>query len=283
MRPLSKFTFTITAAFAVSAAFFPLNAKEPATSQPDANATPVVVELFTSEGCSSCPPADQLLSKIGATQPINGARVIPLSFHVDYWDRLGWRDPFSSKEATARQYAYAEVTRSDRVYTPQMVVNGTESFIGNNAHKARTSISSAAAQSPRFDIEISDILIATDPEGVLTLRSNVRLDSQTVSNTPQRVMVAVTENDLDVDIPRGENRGLTLHHDHVVRAIRQESTFDPTTWDTMELEIAIPMQTDWKVENLSLVVFVQDPVSAQILGADAQVVQKSSVNRQTSP
>ncbi len=95
--------------------------------------TPVIVELFTSEGCSDCPPADTLLEKLIATQPIAGAEIIGLGQHVDYWDRLGWKDRFSSAALTARQQLYQTRFGTESIYTPQMVVDGRAEFVGSDA------------------------------------------------------------------------------------------------------------------------------------------------------
>ena len=109
-----------------------------------ANATPVLVELFTSEGCSSCPPADEVLSKLEKTQSIHGVEVIALGEHVDYWNKLGWPDPYSLAEFSTRQNNYADAFGRDSVYTPQMIVDGQDEFVGSDSSKARQSIKKAA-------------------------------------------------------------------------------------------------------------------------------------------
>jgi hypothetical protein len=107
---------------------------------------PVVVELFTSEGCSSCPPADALLARLDKTQPVEGAEVIPLAMHVDYWNQLGWADPFSSHQFSERQGEYAAAFGKEDVYTPQMVVDGVKEFNGSNSSLARETIGKAARE-----------------------------------------------------------------------------------------------------------------------------------------
>src|SRR5689334_4635092 len=108
---------------------------------------PVIVELFTSEGCSSCPPADALLARLEKNQPVAGAEVIPLALHVDYWNHLGWADPFSSHQFSERQGEYAAVFGNDSVYTPQMVVDGVREFNGSNSSLAQEAIAKAARES----------------------------------------------------------------------------------------------------------------------------------------
>src|SRR5437868_8539001 len=110
----------------------------------DAPRTPVVLELFTSEGCSDCPPADTLLRELEAAQPIAGVEVIPLAFHVDYWDQQGWRDRFSSAAFTHRQNSYSERFRLESVYTPQAVVNGVSEMVGNDRGRVARALAQAA-------------------------------------------------------------------------------------------------------------------------------------------
>jgi len=175
-----------------------------------AERTPVVVELFTSEGCSSCPPADLLLTRLSEKQSIVGVEIIALSEHVDYWNRLGWRDPFSSAELTARQQRYAEVFGTDRVYTPQMVVDGRTEFVGSDAARADRVIADAARQ-PKAAVRLS---LA---QGRLQIR---------VAPLPRRgvsadVLLAITENSLESNVSRGENAGRRLRHIAVVRRLIQ--------------------------------------------------------------
>src|SRR5438477_8572780 len=126
-----------------------LGALRPAAAPP----TPVVVELFTSEGCESCPPADVLLQQLATTQPVAGVQIIPLSLHVDYWDQLGWKDRFSSAALTNRQRVYGTRFNVDSVYTPQMVVDGRAELVGSDGAAARKAIGRAAT-SARGSIQI---------------------------------------------------------------------------------------------------------------------------------
>src|SRR4051812_45698698 len=163
-----------------------------ADAAPSPATAPVVVELFTSEGCSSCPPADKVLAAL-AKQPIAGVQIIPLAWHIDYWDRLGWRDPFSSHEATLRQYEYARrVGDRDRVYTPQMIVAGGEEFVGSEAKRAEKAIATAA-KSPRGVIEIT----ATDErDEVLNVNLTAKDLPPTDGGDRVQVLVVLTEDEL---------------------------------------------------------------------------------------
>src|ERR1700674_66861 len=159
----------------------------PATTQPPADgSTPVLVELFTSEGCSSCPPADALLMRLGRTQPVRQAGVIVLEEHVDYWDRLGWKDPFSSEAATARQGEYGAAFGGGQVYTPQMVVDGHAEFVGSSEGEALRAVRTAA-ETPKPDVHLS-----WADGGTLAIRIE-QLTNATRGDTSQ-IYLAVTEN-----------------------------------------------------------------------------------------
>ena len=127
--------------------------------------TPVLVELFTSEGCSSCPPADALLARLDRDQPVPNADIITLGEHVDYWDSLGWHDRFSSHQFTLRQSEYTQRLRLDDSYTPQMIVDGTSQFVGNDAAHALRAIAEAA-RTPNIPISLSSITRDQNPQPV---------------------------------------------------------------------------------------------------------------------
>lgn len=174
---------------------------------------PVVVELFTSEGCSSCPPADVALSDLARVGAAEGQPIIALAWHVDYWDRLGWPDPFASPRHTARQQRYAAALKQRGLYTPQAVVDGRVDVVGSRRGRLKAAIAQAAARG----------------ETPWRVEAQVKRDgrryvvSPTLSGAPTdaRVLVALTESGLKVAVPRGENAGRTLRHDHVVRAFAE--------------------------------------------------------------
>jgi hypothetical protein len=223
------------------------------------------VELFTSEGCSSCPPADDVLTKLVTTQPIPGARVIALGEHVDYWDRLGWRDPFSSGQFSQRQSDYlAGVFRLSGAYTPQMVVDGRQEFVGSDDHAATTAIAKAIHEKiDRVRVSLA-LLQPTDA----SIHVAVRVESSV--NGPKRVSpevwLAVTEDGLQTHVQRGENGGRTLHHTAVVRTLTRLGPLTPAS-ATWSMSQSIPIAAGWTSSALQLVAFVQDPSTRQVLGA----------------
>jgi hypothetical protein len=209
----------------------------------------VLVELFTSEGCSSCPPADQLLMKLESQQPVAGVHIIALSEHVDYWDRLGWRDPFSSAQFTSRQQDYSRVLRNEGPYTPQMVVDGAAGFIGNQPADALRAITQAGQSAKAaVRITVSNGKIAVQADGVKHAAD---------------VVVAITESRLLSNVARGENAGRKLTHTAVVRWLHVAGKTRPG--EPFSGETSVSPDKSWKPENLRAVVFLQDRSSRKVL------------------
>jgi hypothetical protein len=214
----------------------------------------VVVELFTSEGCSSCPPADELLGHLRHDLSAKNIQVIPLGFHVDYWDGLGWKDRFSSASFTQRQEQYARNLKVDGPYTPEMVVDGAVEFVGNDAERAQGAIRQEAAQPEIATVKISP---------AITDQLAVQVKSP-VSGGEGVVMLAITEDNLATQVGAGENGGRTLHHAAVVRELRplgklHEGSFEAT--------VPLKLEKEWKPADLRAIVFVQQAPSGRIEGA----------------
>jgi hypothetical protein len=228
------------------------------------NPNPVVVELFTSEGCSSCPPADALLIRLADKQSFGNREVIALEEHVDYWDGLGWRDPFSSREWTERQESYAARFGSGGVYTPQMVVNGQTGFVGSREAEAKRVLEERAKEAKtevRLTLEKS-----TDDKERFTVRAG-KVTGASPDDTPE-VWLAITETGLHSVVTRGENAGEDLHHAAVVRALRKIGVANAKDAETsFRGEASVSFETGWKRENLRAVVFVQEKKNRRIVGA----------------
>jgi hypothetical protein len=231
-----------------------------------AASTHVLVELFTSEGCSSCPAADALLQRLVDTQPIAGAEIIALGQHVDYWDQLGWKDRFSSAASTNRQQRYGQVLNVDSIYTPQMVVDGRAELVGSDARRAQRAISDAAA-APHATVTIALESAVADrvsvAVGVTDLPKLSRGDRADL-------VVAVVESRLRSEVGGGENRGRTLAHAPVVR---QMTTIGEATTATVRGQVAIGR--DWQREHLTIAAFVQERFSRRVLGSAAVPLQSA--------
>jgi hypothetical protein len=218
---------------------------------------PVLVELFTSEGCSSCPAADVLLARLVDAQPVAGARIIGLELHVDYWDRLGWKDPFSSAAFTRRQEQYSTIFGDDKVYTPQMVVNGRDQFTGSDEGLATASVRKAAA-APRMDVGVH-----ADLRGD-TVRIAVDGPAATGASEKIDVVIAIAEDGLASAVKRGENSGRTLTHSAVVRRLEPIGTLDR---DTFAGEGQWKLAPGWNRANLRVVAFLQGQKTRQVYGS----------------
>jgi hypothetical protein len=228
---------------------------------PTTPAPVAVVELFTSEGCSSCPPADALLTRIEDDARTTGQAVFPLEFHVDYWDSQGWRDPYSSAAATDRQRQYAARLGLEQVYTPQMVVNGTSEFVGSNAARAARDITAALAVPSRVGVRLEP---APGPV-VLVAGAAARYRVQ-IEPSPRGVdvVVARVESDLVSKVVRGENGGRVLRHSSVVRAFAVATPGPDGT-----VTVALKGATGGVGHPTRIVAFAQDRATGAILGATA--------------
>jgi hypothetical protein len=229
-----------------------------ASNAPDVASTPVLVELFTSEGCSSCPPADALLSRLGKTQPVRGAEIIALEEHVDYWDRLGWKDPFSSEAATARQNDYDLAFAGGEAYTPQMVVDGRAKFVGSSDSDALRAIRTAS-QAPKPLVQLS-----WEKDDVLTIHVEPLTNSG--ERDGQQVYLAVAENMLHSNVKHGENAGRALEHNGVVRQLLPIGKIDAAPGG-FSSSVSVHSIQEWNRANLRAVVFVQERRSRHVLAA----------------
>ena len=226
--------------------------------------TPVIVELFTSEGCSDCPPADALLTRLDQTQPVAGAEVIALEEHVDYWDHQGWADPFSSAELTRRQNDYAESFRNNNVYTPQMVVDGRVEFVGSREGAARQAIA-VAAQTQKTIVHLR---VAENADGRgIPLEVRVEKLAGATAGDHAGVFLMVTENRLHSDVLRGENSGRKFDHNGVVRRFERIGNADAQADAAFAGQAVIKLSPNWNRSNLRAVVFLQEERSRHILGA----------------
>jgi hypothetical protein len=226
---------------------------------------PILVELFTSEGCSDCPPADGVLEKLIATQPIAGAEVVALGQHVDYWDQLGWKDRFSSAALTNRQRIYRAHFNLESIYTPQMVVDGRAQFVGSDGKAAAQAIARALA-TPHGLVRVD-----LDP-GANTIAVRVAVsDLPTLGRGDHAdIIVAITEDQLRSSVTRGENHGRTLTHAAVVRSM---TTIGQATEGAGSARAEIPIAADWQRDQLKVVAFVQEQRGRAILASAATPLQ----------
>ena len=223
---------------------------EPPSAAPDTGAV-AVVELFTSEGCSSCPPADRLLQTLVEESRTQDRPVYALSFHVDYWNQLGWTDPYSDAAYSQRQRQYSHAIGVD-TYTPQIVVNGREAMVGSRSRTVRRSIQDALSDPASVRVTIAADSV-TAP-----LRLGYRLDGQVPTDADLRL--AVVERGLSQDVERGENAGRTLRHANVVRSFTTVSAENSGT-------TVLPLPDAVDRTEASVMAYVQTP-SGPILGAD---------------
>ena len=225
----------------------------------------VLVELFTSEGCSSCPPADALLREINDTRSSSGQLIVGISEHVTYWNSLGWADPFSSSLFTERQNAYGSRLGLDGVYTPQIVVNGTEQLVGSD----RVSLARAFKKEDEKPAQVAVHILATRLAGKELV---VRFSTTTDASNGKADVIAVLADDMDrSSVLRGENSGRSLAHVAVARSLMRVASVQPA--GEQEVRIAVPSSFQ-PGEAHHLILFAQAPSHGRVLGTDSAALSR---------
>jgi hypothetical protein len=213
-----------------------------------------VVELFTSEGCSSCPPAEAVLADLTRDAGRDGRAVFTLAFHVDYWNHQGWADRFSDAAFSRRQEQYSQALHRDEIYTPQMVVNGNVEFVGSDRKAAARAIAEALAAPAPLSIKVG--VDGNPRDGLRVHATLVGAKAGTVVN------VAIVEQGLSTEVKAGENAGRRLEEPSVVRWFKTVATADAG-------DIAVPSSPQVRADQASVIVYAQRPGNGPILGAAA--------------
>ena len=225
---------------------------------------PVVLELFTSEGCSSCPPADALISELGSSTK----SVVPLAYHVDYWNHLGWADPFSSRQWSERQSEYARAMNLDGEYTPQMVIGGGWQCGGSDGTSIARAVAAARSASP-----LGRTSIQTSFADARSRKLQVKVSAQmlsAVATGSHVVMVAIYENGLVSKIGAGENGGREITYDYTVRKLLPVFELDGAKGGSVSKELTIDLDPSWSMDHVGVAAFIQDPATLRIDGASSE-------------
>ncbi len=246
----------VVAIFSIAALLFAATAPHaPSTTSAP---IPVVVELFTSEGCSSCPPADALLQKFDK-QPYPATELIVLSEHVDYWNHIGWTDPYSAHAYSERQNAYGDHLHLESVYTPQMIVDGTTEFVGSSSSEAEKAFGHASATG-KIPVHISNVKL----EGNL-VKGRIETGSLPAPAKKADIIVVVALNHAESQVAAGENSGRRLTHVAVVRALVKAGSI--ASGQMFSQDVAVKLEKALDPAQVRVVAFVQEPGPGRILGA----------------
>jgi len=228
-------------------------------------ATPsvILVELFTSEGCSSCPPADALLRQIDRTTTASGQLIVGISEHVTYWNSLGWQDPFSAATFTDRQNAYGQRFHLDSVYTPQMVVNGSDQFVGSDKASLFRAIQQQSTRNDSFALKILSANLTGDSLSITFSATG------TIPGTGADIVAVLADDSDQSSVQRGENSGRTLTHVAVARSLTRVATIHSAQEATVSITLPSAFQS---TPHHHLILFAQAPAYGRILGADSKPI-----------
>jgi hypothetical protein len=250
-------TILLAASMSIPATLSPsLAANQPATP-PDPTPVPILLELFTSEGCSSCPPVDEFVRHMDESQPVAGAQLIVLSEHVDYWDHDGWKDKYSSSQFTERQNGYVHAMNLQTAYTPQMVIDGYIELKGS---------SSDIEQSFAKELKVAKIPLRVASAKIeAPLQLKVKVEADAVEKRGGTVWVAVALDHAASQVSAGENSGKQLQHVAVVEDLRKVGKLDKGK--PFSQDVAIKLKPDTDPKNLRIIAFIQESNEGKVLGA----------------
>ena len=225
----------------------------------DSPRTPVLIELFTSEGCSSCPPADALLEKLDRSQPVNGAELIVLSEHVDYWNDIGWKDPYSSHEYSERQSAYAAHFGRSSIYTPQMVVDGHAELVGSDELGAIEAVENET-RFVKVPLSLSGVHFENNNKVSMHVEAG---PLEAIGTRSANLYLAIADESDVSQVSRGENAGRTLKHVAVLRSLVPVGTANKA--DKVSKDITVNVSNESR-GHLRIVGIIQDPSAGRVLG-----------------
>lgn len=237
----------------------------PAPSSVDGVKPGILVELFTSEGCSSCPPADDLLRQLDAQAGKTSTQIVVLGEHVDYWDRTGWRDRFSSHDYTERQEEYARRFRIEDPYTPQMVVDGSSQFLGNDAGRLQNALREAASHKK------SSMGIVAEEISPAEILVHLNAGPLPAGSKHADLYVALADNRDETQVGGGENSGKSLQHVAVMRSLQKVGKVGA---DGGQKEVKLKLPKSESSGNLRLVAFVQESDNGPVLGAAVKLLEE---------
>ncbi len=244
---------------------------DPGPAPPAPSRQEIVLELFTSQGCSSCPPADELLWRLSNDTSV-APYIIPLAYHIDYWDGPAWKDPFSQHAFSERQEAYEKALHVANMYSPQLVVDGKAECVGSNEQRVRTEIADARNAAPATDVSLQ-IQPDTGKNRAARLSYTVRITDDLHSDSAD-IMAAIFEGNRITSVTGGENAGRMLNNDFIARSLQKIGSISGRRGASVTNQAVLPLSPEWDEGNLGVVIFIQDPASLAIHGAASQMLHR---------